>query len=52
MLPINIAYASSAGALGGWLRCRPAFRRRQRCVIGGLFVTLGAVAALTGEPRR
>ena len=48
-LPSNLVYAFAAGALGGWLRRRPRFLRRQNKVVGGIYLTLGAAAALTGE---
>jgi threonine/homoserine/homoserine lactone efflux protein len=39
-------YALVSGTAGGWLRGR--FRRAQRLVVGGTYVTLGVVAALAG----
>ena len=50
-LTSNIAYALAADALGAWLRRRPGFARGQRYVTGGIYLTLGAVAALTGDRR-
>lgn len=50
-LASDVIYALGASALGGWLRRRPAFRRRQRYVTGGAYVALGAVAALSGGER-
>ena len=51
-LASNLLYASAAGALGGWLRTRPAVWRRQRYVTGGVYLALGAAAALAGGRRR
>ncbi len=51
-LASDIGYALTAGVLGGWLRARPGFLRWQRLVTGGIYLSLGAVAALTGRPER
>ena len=51
-LTSNVAYALAADALGGWLRRRPGFARRQGMVVGGIYLTLGAAAALTGSRQR
>jgi threonine/homoserine/homoserine lactone efflux protein len=49
----DIVYALVAGALGGWLRGRPAFMRRQRYLTGGIYLGLAAVATFAdGERRR
>jgi threonine/homoserine/homoserine lactone efflux protein len=51
-LASDIVYAVGAGALGGWLRRRPRFLRRQRYVTGSIYIALGAAAAVSGETRR
>jgi threonine/homoserine/homoserine lactone efflux protein len=48
----DIVYALAAGALGGWLRGRPAFVRRQRYLTGGIYLGLAAVATFAGGERR
>lgn len=48
---MDLVYALLSGALGGWLRRRPAFLRRQRYVTGGVYLLLGAAAAATGTGR-
>ena len=48
----DIVYALAAGALGGWLRGRSAFVRRQRYVTGGIYLGLAAVATFAGGERR
>jgi threonine/homoserine/homoserine lactone efflux protein len=47
-LAVDILYAIVAGALSGWLRRRPAYLRRQRFVVGGVYLALGASAAGAG----
>jgi threonine/homoserine/homoserine lactone efflux protein len=42
-------YALVASRLGEWLRGRASFARNRRYVTGGVYITLGAVAALTGH---
>ena len=42
-------YALVASRLGEWLRTRRTFARNRRYVTGGVYITLGAVAALTGH---
>jgi threonine/homoserine/homoserine lactone efflux protein len=42
-------YALVASRLGDWLRARRTFARNRRYVSGGAYITLGAVAALTGH---
>jgi threonine/homoserine/homoserine lactone efflux protein len=42
-------YALVASRLGGWLRAHGTFARNRRYVTGGVFITLGAVAAVTGH---
>ncbi|HSL10939.1 MAG TPA: LysE family translocator [Actinomycetota bacterium] len=44
-------YALLASRLGSWLRERPSFARRRRYVTGGVYVTLGVAAAITGGTR-
>jgi threonine/homoserine/homoserine lactone efflux protein len=48
----DIVYALAADALGGWLRGRPSFVRRQRYLTGGIYLGLAAVATLAGGERR
>jgi threonine/homoserine/homoserine lactone efflux protein len=48
----DIVYALAAGALGGWLRGRPGFLRRQRYVTGGIYLGLAAAATFAGGERR
>jgi threonine/homoserine/homoserine lactone efflux protein len=50
-LCVDIAYASAAGAIGHWLRRRPRALRWQRYTSGGVYLALGAAAALTGSRR-
>jgi threonine/homoserine/homoserine lactone efflux protein len=42
-------YALVAARAGGWLRSSERFRTAQRYVSGGIYVSLGAAAALTGS---
>jgi threonine/homoserine/homoserine lactone efflux protein len=42
-------YALVAARAGGWLRSSLRFRRTQRYVSGGIYLSLGAVAALSGS---
>ncbi len=51
-LASDIVYALTAGALGGWLRRRPSFLRRQRYVTGGVYLALGAAAAFAGRGEK
>jgi threonine/homoserine/homoserine lactone efflux protein len=44
-LTVDVLYATVAGALSGWLRRRPAHLRRQRFVVGGVYLGLGISAA-------
>ena len=48
----DAAYAVLAGSAGGWLRRRLAHRGRLARISGGVYIALGAAAALSGEPRR
>ncbi len=50
-LCVDLLYATSSGALGGWLRRRPAFLRQQRYFTGSVYLALGAAAALAGSDR-
>jgi threonine/homoserine/homoserine lactone efflux protein len=43
-------YALVASRLGRWLRTHRGFARNRRYVTGGVYVALGATAALTGHP--
>ena len=49
---IDCLYALAAGALGTWLSRRPRALRHQHKVTGGVYIALGAVAALTGGRRQ
>jgi threonine/homoserine/homoserine lactone efflux protein len=49
---VDMAYAFAAGAVGGWLRRRPGFARRQGYVTGSVYLALGVAAALSGGGRR
>jgi threonine/homoserine/homoserine lactone efflux protein len=42
-------YALVASRAGGWLRSSARFRRGQRYVSGGIYLSLGAAAALSGS---
>jgi len=48
---LDMAVAFASGALGTWLRRRPAFLRLQGRVSGGIYLLLGAGAALAGPER-
>ena len=48
----DVVYALAAGALGSWLRGRPAFVRRQRYLTGGIYLGLAAAATFAGGERR
>jgi threonine/homoserine/homoserine lactone efflux protein len=43
------AYAFVAARAGGWLRSSPRFRKVQRYVSGGIYLSLGAAAAISGS---
>jgi threonine/homoserine/homoserine lactone efflux protein len=45
----DATYALVAARAGRWLRTSPRFRRTQRYVSGGIYVSLGAAAALSGS---
>jgi threonine/homoserine/homoserine lactone efflux protein len=49
---MDVTYALAAGALGGWLRRRPGFVRRQGYFTGSVYIALGVAAALAGGGRR
>ncbi|QKW38833.1 LysE family translocator [Actinomadura sp. NAK00032] len=51
-LVVDLGYAVAAGSIGGWLRTRPAFRRRQRYATSLIYLGLGAGAVLTGPTTR
>jgi threonine/homoserine/homoserine lactone efflux protein len=46
------AYGLLAGAVAGWVRARPGYRRAQRWLTGTVFVGLGLATALSGDRRR
>ncbi len=46
-LTLDVAYAFAGEAVSTWLHRRPAFLRRQGLVIGGVYLGLGAYAALS-----
>ncbi|MFI5780752.1 LysE family translocator [Nocardia sp. NPDC051570] len=49
----DVVYVLAAGSLGGWLRARPTFQRRQRYATGLIYLGLAAFAALAGpQPRQ
>jgi threonine/homoserine/homoserine lactone efflux protein len=49
---LDLGWALGAGMLGAWLRARPRFANRQRFLTGGVYLALGAAAALTGSGHR
>ncbi len=51
-LTVDLIYAAAAGSIGGWLRSRPAFRRRQRYATGIIYLGLGAATVLAGPSTR
>jgi threonine/homoserine/homoserine lactone efflux protein len=51
-LLFDSVWATSAGGVGDWLRRRPTWVRRQKYVSGGVYLALGATAALTGARAR
>jgi threonine/homoserine/homoserine lactone efflux protein len=48
----DVVYALAAGALGGWLRSRPAFVRVQRYLTGCIYLGLAAAATFVPSERR
>ena len=51
-LCIDALYAVAAGAAGAWLSGRPGLVRGRRLLTGGVYLALGAGAALSGDRRR
>ena len=51
-LLFDTVWATSAGSVGTWLRRRPTWANRQRLISGGVYLALGATAALTGTSSR
>ena len=51
-LLFDTVWATSAGSVGTWLRRRPGWANRQRLISGGVYLALGATAALTGTSSR
>ncbi len=51
-LVADLGYAVAAGSIGGWLRARPAFQRRQRYLTSMIYLGLGAVAVFAGPSAR
>ena len=45
-------YAVLGSGIGGFVKRNPAFQRVQKYVSGGIYIALGAAAALTGEGRK
>jgi threonine/homoserine/homoserine lactone efflux protein len=45
-------YALGAGAAARWLRASPRFLASERWVSGGMYIGLGVVAAIAGQPRK
>ncbi|NKZ06989.1 LysE family translocator [Actinomadura latina] len=48
----DLGYALAAGSIGGWLRARPAFQRRQRYLTGLIYLGLGAAAIFAAPSAR
>ena len=51
-LLFDTVWATSAGSVGSWLRRRPGWADRQKLISGGVYLALGATAALTGTSSR
>lgn len=49
---IGVLYALLAGTIGDWLKTHVRFLRAQRYVTGGILITLGVAAALSGSGRK
>ena len=49
---IGVMYALLAGTIGNWLKTHVPFLRLQRYVTGGILITLGVAAALSGSGRK
>lgn len=47
---LDIGYACAGGVLSRWLRRRPRVLARQHWVVGGVYLTLGALGAATALP--
>ncbi|MFE1871302.1 LysE family translocator [Streptomyces sp. NPDC059496] len=47
---LDIGYACAGGALSRWLRRRPRVLARQHWVVGGVYLTLGALGAAAALP--
>ncbi|MGW6979384.1 LysE family translocator [Streptomyces sp. NPDC054932] len=47
---LDIGYACAGGALSRWLRRRPRALARQHWVVGGVYLTLGALGAAAALP--
>ncbi|WP_405789449.1 hypothetical protein [Streptomyces sp. NBC_01367] len=47
---LDIGYACAGGALSRWLRRRPRVLARQHWVVGGVYLTLGALGAAAAPP--
>jgi threonine/homoserine/homoserine lactone efflux protein len=45
----DLMWALGAGAARGWLRKSVGFVKAQRYVVGGVFIALGLLAALSGD---
>jgi threonine/homoserine/homoserine lactone efflux protein len=45
------SYALLAGTFATWLKASPHFLRVQRYVAGGVYITLGITAALSGTGK-
>ena len=45
-------YALTAGTAARWLRAQPRFLAGERWVTGGLYISLGLAAALSGGNRK
>jgi threonine/homoserine/homoserine lactone efflux protein len=50
-LGLDVAYALAGGVVSSGLRRRPGRVRWQRVVVGGVYLGLGAYAALSGGNR-
>ena len=49
---IGVMYALLAGTIGSWLKTHARFLRAQRYVSGGILITLGLAAALSGSGKK
>ncbi|PSK98955.1 threonine/homoserine/homoserine lactone efflux protein [Murinocardiopsis flavida] len=48
-LAMDLTFAFGGGAVSAWLRRRPAIASRQRFAVGGVYLSMGAAAALSGR---